>query len=267
MSLRVNLLRTTRDSYLAHLAQAGLAAHALSWSPTALMLEQPVSVADLPGFAQGEISVQDAGAQLASALLGVCPGERVLDACAAPGGKTGAILESAVGPIDLTAVDVAEVRTRLIAENLQRLGLSARIVTADLRETASWWDGQQFDRILLDAPCSATGVIRRHPDIKLLRREQDVVGFVATQQHLLERCLGLLKPGGTLLYSTCSLLPQENERLVYSVLQGATRARLLPLPAEVALPPQTQLRETGIQLLPQDAASTDGFYYACLTVT
>jgi 16S rRNA (cytosine967-C5)-methyltransferase len=140
-------------------------------------------------------------------------------------------------------------------------------VAADLSQTASWWDGQPFDRILLDAPCSATGVIRRHPDIKLLRRAQDVAGFVATQRRILERCLGMLKPGGRLLYSTCSLLPEENERLVGGVLQGATHVRLVDLPSDVALPPQTQSREAGIQLLPQDAASTDGFYYACLTVT
>jgi len=265
MTLRVNLSRTALASYQAQLAARGHVARAMSWSPTALTLDVPVAVGELPGFSDGEASVQDAGAQLASALLGARAGERVLDACAAPGGKTGAILESAGGPIDLTAVDVDAGRARLISDNLSRLQLTARIVTADL--ATGDWSPEAFDRILLDAPCSATGVIRRHPDIKLLRREQDVSGFVATQRRILERCLGLLKSGGRLLYSTCSLLPDENERLVTAVLAGNSRARVIPLPADVALPPQTALREVGVQLLPGDAASTDGFYYACLTVT
>jgi 16S rRNA (cytosine967-C5)-methyltransferase len=266
MALRVNLSRESRASYLSRLTDLALTAHAPNWSPTALLLEHPVSVAELPGFAEGSVSVQDAGAQLASALLDIQPGQRVLDACAAPGGKTCAILEGAHG-IALTAVDIDPARVGRINDNLQRLKLQARVLTADLQQDVSWWDGKGFDRILLDAPCSATGVIRRHPDIKLLRRQQDIPAFVATQRRLLERCLSLLKPGGRLLYSTCSLMPDENERLVEAVLAAQPRAQPLPMATHVALPPQSLSRALGIQLLPGDAALTDGFYYACLTVT
>jgi 16S rRNA (cytosine967-C5)-methyltransferase len=266
MTLRVNLSRGSREQYLSRLADQGLGAQALSWSPCALVLEHPVTVTDLPGFAEGCVSVQDAGAQLASALLNAQPGHSVLDACAAPGGKTCAILE-ATNDLTLTAVDVDQARVGRINDNLQRLKLQARVITADLQQDVRWWDGNGFDRIVLDAPCSATGVIRRHPDIKLLRRQQDIPGFVTTQRRLLGQCLSLLKPGGRLLYSTCSLMPDENERLVEGVLAQHTRARSMPMPAEVALPPQSVPRALGIQLLPGNAALTDGFYYACLTVT
>jgi 16S rRNA (cytosine967-C5)-methyltransferase len=266
MALRVNLSRESRERYRSRLTDQGLAAQAPDWSPAALVLEHPVSVSELPGFAEGCVSVQDAGAQLASALLDAQPGQRVLDACAAPGGKTCAILEGTHG-LALTAVDIDPARMGRISDNLQRLGLQARVITADLQQELSWWDGHGFDRILLDAPCSATGVIRRHPDIKLLRRQQDIAGFVATQRRLLEQCLSLLKPGGRLLYSTCSLMPDENERLVAGVLAAQPRAQPLPMPLQVALPPQSLPRALGIQLLPGNAALTDGFYYACLTVT
>jgi 16S rRNA (cytosine967-C5)-methyltransferase len=267
MSLRLDLSRSTREGYLAQLAAAGMAAHALSWLPTALLLERPAAVDDLPGFAEGAVSVQDAGAQLACALLAVSAGQRVLDACAAPGGKTGALLEAAGGDIDLTAVDIDAGRMQRIADNLQRLGRTAHLVTADLREPPGWCQGQRFDRILVDAPCSATGVIRRHPDIKLLRRPADVTALALTQRRILECCLQLLKPGGRLLYSTCSVLPAENERIVEAVLAGAPRARVLALPDGVMLPPDCLPRPIGVQLLPGNAAQTDGFYYACLTVT
>jgi 16S rRNA (cytosine967-C5)-methyltransferase len=267
MSLRVDLSRIARERYQDQLAASGLSARALPWLSTALVLEQPVAVSALPGFAAGLVSVQDAGAQLACALLAVRAGERVLDACAAPGGKTGALLEAVDGDIALTAVDIDASRVQRIADNLRRLRREAQLVTADLREDPSWWSGEGFDRILVDAPCSATGVIRRHPDIKLLRRPDDVAALAATQRQILAQCLKLLKPGGRLLYSTCSVLPDENECIVQAALAAAPRARSLPLADGVTLPPDCLGRSVGMQLLPGNAALTDGFYYACLTVT
>ncbi|HWW19766.1 MAG TPA: 16S rRNA (cytosine(967)-C(5))-methyltransferase RsmB, partial [Steroidobacteraceae bacterium] len=176
MTLRVNLARGSREQYQARLRQQGLEARALPWSHSALVLEHPVAVMELPGFAQGDASVQDAGAQLASALLDTNSGHRVLDACAAPGGKTGAILEQATD-IRLTAIDIDPLRAARIRDNLRRINAQASVITADLGQDLSWWDGHPFDRILLDAPCSATGVIRRHPDIKLLRRPGDISGL------------------------------------------------------------------------------------------
>jgi 16S rRNA (cytosine967-C5)-methyltransferase len=272
LTLRVNLAQGAADGYLAQLQAQGMAARRVEWSPTAVILEQPVAVSAIPRFAQGGVSVQDAGAQLASALLGARAGERVLDACAAPGGKTCAILEACaagadVTAVDVTAVDIDETRLQRIAENLDRMQLQATLVQADLQAPLSWWDGRAFDRILVDAPCSSTGVIRRHPDIKLLRRESDIAALVAGQHRILTQCLSMLRPGGRLLYSTCSLLSAENEQLVRSVVAADARWQVLPLPDDVALPPQSLLRSIGVQLLPGNAALTDGFYYACLTVS
>jgi 16S rRNA (cytosine967-C5)-methyltransferase len=267
MSLRVDLSRTTRDGCQARLAEHGLSAQAPAWLPTALVLDKPVAVSELPGFADGCVSVQDAGAQLACALLAVRAGERVLDACAAPGGKTGALLEAVDGDLSLTAVDIDSSRLRRIADNLKRLRRQAQLVSADLRDDLAWWSGEGFDRILVDAPCSATGVIRRHPDIKLLRRPEDVSALARTQRRILEQCLTLLKPGGRLLYSTCSVLPAENERIVEAVLAADPGVQALPLPDRVQLPSDVLQRSIGWQLLPGNAAQTDGFYYACLTVT
>jgi 16S rRNA (cytosine967-C5)-methyltransferase len=266
-TLRVNLSRVSRDAYQGQLRAQAMTSRTFAWSPAALVLDQPIAVGGLPGFTAGTVSVQDAGAQLASALLCAHAGERVLDACAAPGGKSCAILEAAGAGLVLTAVDIDAARVQLIADNLRRLRLTARLVTADLSQDPSWWDGKPFDRIVLDAPCSATGVIRRHPDIKLLRRPQDIPGFARTQQRILERCLAMLRPGGRLLYSTCSLLPEENERVVEAVLRDAPQAKIVPWPSDVTLPPHARACSIGIQLLPGNAALTDGFYYACLTVT
>jgi 16S rRNA (cytosine967-C5)-methyltransferase len=266
MTLRVDLTRTTRAAYLERLQQLGIASRIVPWAPSALVLDAPRSVGDLPGFAEGLVSVQDAGAQLAAVLLQVEPGQRVLDACAAPGGKTGALLEAAGEPIELTAVDINASRLELISQNLSRLRRQARLVAADLRTDIDWWDGVGFDRILLDAPCSSTGVIRRHPDIRLLRRPGDIPGFAATQRRLLDRCLSMLRPGGRLLYSTCSLLTEENDAVVEAALAANTRAALTPAGMLPGAPPWFEGR-VGAQLLPGDDALTDGFYYACLTVT
>jgi 16S rRNA (cytosine967-C5)-methyltransferase len=215
--------------------------------------------------------VQDAGAQLAATLLAAQPGERVLDACAAPGGKTGALLEACDGRIELTAVDVDESRLRRVRANLERLGRvsQATLVCADLSAEPAWWDGRPFDRILLDAPCSSLGVIRRHPDIKLLRRAQDIEACARLQRALLSRCLSLLAPGGRLLYSTCSLLPAENDEVLGAVAAAVPGVRILPpepsATAELAAI-ATRCRH-GIQLLPGNSALTDGFYYAWATVS
>jgi 16S rRNA (cytosine967-C5)-methyltransferase len=266
MTLRLDLSRTTREAYQAQLRRSGLSARELAWPATALVLDTPVPVVRLPGFAEGLVSVQDAGAQLAAVLLAAAPGERVLDACAAPGGKTGALLEAADGRIDLTSIDVDAGRLKLVASNLERLRRQARCVVADLASDVSWWDGRGFDGILLDAPCSSTGVLRRHPDIRLLRRSADIPAFAAMQRTLLERCLALLKPGGRLLYSTCSLLPAENEQIIEQVLAaGLGSAVPIDLPAACTLPWLPTAH--GMQLLPSTEAPTDGFYYACLTVT
>ena len=255
--LRINRLRQSRDQYLARLAQAGIAAKAHAISETAVVLESPVAVSELPGFTAGDVSVQDAAAQLAATLLDARPGERVLDACAAPGGKTGHLLEHSVG-IELVALEREPVRIKLIEENLARLGLSANTIIGDAANPAGWWDERLFDRILADVPCSATGVIRRHPDIKIRRRPEDLPRLIATQERILDGLWPLLKPGGKLLYATCSILPVENENQMTAFL------RRHPDSAEDALPTSAgQTRATGRQILPGEAGM-DGFYYARL---
>jgi 16S rRNA (cytosine967-C5)-methyltransferase len=266
MTLRVDLSRISRAEYLARLAQHSIDAREIQWRPTGIVLDRPLPVADLPGFSEGLVSVQDAGAQLAAPLLGAGPGMRVLDVCAAPGGKTGHLLELMGEAADLTAVDLAPERVALIAENLQRLRRSARVCIGDAREPAGFWDGRPFDRILVDAPCSSTGVIRRHPDIKLLRRPGDVPGFVTTQRAILRAALTMLAPHGRLLYSTCSLLPEENEGVVAALISAEPAARVLALPAAREAPGALE-RPLGVQLLPGTAAGSDGFYYACLEKT
>jgi 16S rRNA (cytosine967-C5)-methyltransferase len=258
MSLRVNLLQGGRDQYLACLAAEDIAAHPLPEPASAVVLEQPRDVLSLPGFVDGRVSVQDGGAQLAAGLLDLRPGQGVLDACAAPGGKSCHILEMEPNIASLTAVDVDGQRLQRVEQNLQRLGLKAELATGDAANPAGAWAARRYDRILLDVPCSATGVIRRHPDIKLLRRLEDIPVLVELQARILDAIWPLLAQGGMLLYATCSLLPQENERQVGEFLgrQGDARERLID--AAWGHP-----RPVGRQTLPGEQ-SMDGFYYACL---
>jgi 16S rRNA (cytosine967-C5)-methyltransferase len=235
--------------------------------PTAVTLNRPKAVRDLPGFATGTVSIQDAGAQIAAGLLGAAAGMRVLDACAAPGGKTGHLLEQAGDGIDLTALDVDAERVGLIEENLRRLRRSARLAIGDARDPSTFWDGRPFDRILVDAPCSSTGVIRRHPDIKLLRRPADIGAFAAAQLAILRAAVSMLSGGGRLLYCTCSLLPEENEEVIEQLLAAEPAMRPLPMPQPGRLAPGALACRAGIQLLPGTEAGTDGFYYACLEKT
>ncbi len=247
MTLRVNRRRATETDFLARLRSEGIEACPIEGG--ALRLARPLPVERLPGFAEGLCSVQDAGAQRAAALLDVHDGQRVLDACAAPGGKTAHVLERAA--VEMLALDADAGRAVRISENLLRLGLAARVAVADCRETAAWWDGRAFDRILADLPCSASGVVRRHPDIKWLRRESDIARFARTQAGILDALWRVLAPGGKLLYVTCSLFPEENERQVAAF--AARQEDCMRLPVAGAL---------GLQLLPNE--EHDGFFYALL---
>jgi 16S rRNA (cytosine967-C5)-methyltransferase len=265
--LRVDLSRRSRAAYLEELAAAGIAASPVEWAPAAVRLDRPVAVALLPGFREGIVSVQDVGAQLAAQLLDVQPNMRVLDACAAPGGKTGHLLEHTPELGELVAIDVDEERVGRIRENLERLGRHARIQVGDAGEPGGFWDQRPFDRILVDAPCSSTGVIRRHPDIKLLRRASDIPAFITVQQRILRSAFGMLAPGGRLVYCTCSVLPAENEAVVEQLLAAEPSARVAPMPPAAALAPGALDRKIGIQLIPGSPAGADGFYYACLEKT
>ncbi|HVS78447.1 MAG TPA: 16S rRNA (cytosine(967)-C(5))-methyltransferase RsmB [Steroidobacteraceae bacterium] len=272
MVLRLNTRRRSAAAYLADLAAAGLRGSLPDWAAThagsaAVVLDRPVAVGALPGFHEGWVSVQDAGAQLAPMLLEAAPGMRVLDACAAPGTKASHLLESVAGPLELTAVDIDAGRLGRVEENLRRLGLAARLVAADVRDAEAFWDGRAYDRILVDAPCSGTGVIRRHPDIKLLRRAEDIPVFARTQLEILTAAFRLLAPGGRLVYSTCSVLPAENEAVVARFLAAQPQAGPARMPRGEALAPGGLAREAGTQLLCGGAAGTDGFYYACLEKT
>lgn len=229
MTLRSNRRRIDRDGYLALLHSQDISADA-SVGENSIVLGQAVDVAQLPGFAEGQVSVQDVAAQLAAILLDPQPGQRVLDACAAPGGKTAHLLEYCP-EAQVTAVDIAPERLQRINESLTRLGLSALVVAGDAARPQDWWDGQPYDRILLDAPCSATGVIRRHPDIKWLRRDSDITNLAAVQEKILHALWPLLAPGGVLLYATCSVLRQENDLQIARFLQNQPDAAELPITA------------------------------------
>jgi 16S rRNA (cytosine967-C5)-methyltransferase len=257
--LRVNVRRSSRDAWLTRWIETGGAATPWAPAPEALRIEAAVEVEALPGFAQGEVSVQDAAAQLAAGLLAPVAGMRVLDACAAPGGKTCHLLERYPG-IDLTALDVAPARLDRIKDNLARLGLEARVLAGDASEPAGWWDGQPYQRILLDAPCSGSGVARRHPDIKLLRRPEDIEALAGRQREMLDALWPLLEPGGRLLYATCSIFRAENASQATDFLGRHSDARAIDL----GEPGWGRRAGPGRQILSGEAG-LDGFYYACLT--
>lgn len=260
--LRVNAAQNKTEAYKTLLEEQGLASSLHSFAPQALKLDQGVVVTSLPGFAQGQVSVQDAGAQLAAGLLDVQKGQRVLDLCAAPGGKTCHILELEPNINTMVAVELEESRMTRVQENLDRLNLKAELIVADASE-ASWWDGEQFDRILVDAPCSSTGVIRRHPDIKTLRREEDINSLIEVQQKILQQAWQMLVPGGKLLYVTCSVLRQENEVQIAKLLATQKDAIELSL-IEEGSSEWGVACEHGRQLLPGEN-DTDGFYFCCLS--
>jgi 16S rRNA (cytosine967-C5)-methyltransferase len=265
--LRVDLARRSRAAYIEELAAADIVGSPIDWAPAAVRLERPVPVTLLPGFREGIVSVQDAGAQLAAKLLDAEPGMRVMDACAAPGGKTGHLLEHTPDLAELVAIDVDAGRVARIQENLERLGRKALVHAGDVRDPATFWDGRPFDRILVDAPCSSTGVIRRHPDIKLLRRATDIPSFAAVQEQILRSALSMLASGGRLVYCTCSVLPAENEEVVERLLASEPSVRVAAMPPAADLAPGARDRRIGIQLIPGSRAGSDGFYYACLEKT
>ncbi len=254
--LRVNRRRQTREGLQARLAQTGVASAPHPWLEDALMLDRNRDITVLPGFVEGYFSVQDGAAQIAADLLSPASGMRVLDACAAPGGKTCHLLERS--DLYLLAVEREASRAEHIRENQRRLGLPATVCIGDATVPASWWDGKAFDRILLDAPCSASGVIRRHPDIKLHRRERDLEALVAVQHQMLEALWPLLAPGGTLLYATCSILHAENREVVQAFMAAHSDAGI-----ERRVLPAGHSAGPGWQLLPGEAG-LDGMYYARL---
>ncbi|MEM7365987.1 MAG: 16S rRNA (cytosine(967)-C(5))-methyltransferase RsmB [Pseudomonadota bacterium] len=259
MTLRVNTRRTTREQMLSALRQADVSCHPGSLSNDCIYLEVPRAVNDIPGFDQGLLSVQDEGAQMAVPLLQVSATTSVLDACAAPGGKTGQLAEKMglPGTGQLTAVDISPSRIDMIKDNLTRLQLSAELIASDLTESSEL-TSDTFDRILLDAPCSAVGVIRRHPDIKMLRRPTDVAKLVETQHTLLASVWRLLKDGGLLLYTTCSILHAENDEVVGRFIEQHTDASVIPIDASWGI-----ATEYGRQLLPTSSAH-DGFYFSLI---
>lgn len=258
LTLRVNQQVSSRAAYLALLADQDIAAHATPFSPDGITLATPCDVTTLPGFADGAISVQDEAAQLAAGLLQLEPGQRVLDACCAPGGKTCHILETQTQLSEVVAIDLEPARLERVKANLERLKLKASVLAGDARATEQWWDGQAFQRILLDAPCSATGVIRRHPDIKLTRQADDIAPLAQLQGQLLDALWPTLAENGILLYATCSTLPTENTEVIAAFLQRTSDAQELPFAAAFGTP-----QAHGQQLLAQ-VDGHDGFYYARL---
>jgi len=261
MSLRVNRASLDRDAYLSLLAEAGISAKIIDATPAGLQLETPVNVDKLPNFEQGKVSVQDAAAQLACELLAPLAGDRVLDACAAPGGKTAALLEYAAAnknKIEVLAWDNSEQRLQRLTDGLLRLGHTAKVACVDVSDAKAVAEQGEFERILLDAPCSATGVIRRHPDIKLLRRETDIVSLVKTQSAMLDALWATLKPNGYFLYATCSILPEENTLQIQAFLARQTDAVEIVINSNWGM-----AQQVGRQILPGQQ-DMDGFYYALL---
>ncbi len=258
MTLRVNLAKGSLEEYEAALRAEDIGARRVVDVATALTLDSPMPVERLPGFTEGRVSVQDTAAQMAAHILGARAGERVLDACAAPGGKTTHIAESAAGLKELVALDSDPTRLERVRENLQRVGVEALIVEGDATAPDGGWADGVYDRILLDAPCSATGVIRRHPDIKLLRRSRDVADLVRRQRQMLDALWPRLAPGGILLYSTCSVLPQENRMQLEGFLDRQSDAAAQRIALSFG-----RMSGPGWQILPGDGGA-DGFFYAAL---
>lgn len=259
LTLRINTKKVSRESYLAALADQGVEATATNHSPYGITLAQATDITQLPFFDEGWVSVQDEAAQLSADLLQLAPNLRILDACCAPGGKTGHMLEQEPS-LQVTALDAEERRLGRVRDNLARLKVEAKIICGDGTRT-NWWDGQLFDRILLDAPCSATGIIRRHPDIKLLRTPEDIGKLAELQGQLLDNLWGMLKPGGVLVYATCSIMPRENTKAVEAFLTRQPDASHQLIHEGWGLE-----QPAGRQLLPQTSGH-DGFYYAVLTKT
>jgi 16S rRNA (cytosine967-C5)-methyltransferase len=262
LTLRINQQRTTRTAFAEQLTTTDTPSRTYTlgnYSPQALTLDEASAVPELPGYNQGWFAVQDEAAQLSAELLQLQPQQRVLDACCAPGGKSCHILEKEPNIAELVAIDVDEQRMTRVADNLARLGHTATLIIADAANTQAWWDGKPFDRILLDAPCSATGVIRRHPDIKLLRRADDIAKLAALQQQLLHALWPTLAEGGLMVYATCSVLPQENECSVKTFLSQTPDAQALAITAAT----WGLERPFGRQLFPQQHGH-DGFYYCVL---
>jgi len=255
MWLRVNQLHHSVDEYLALLATENIAYLLVDEKSGAIRLTEAIDVNKLPGFQLGWVSIQDGAAQQAALLLDCQPNDNVLDCCAAPGGKTCHILEYSPKIKAMTAIDIEAARLERVQENLQRLNLKAQVIAADAATPEKWWDGELFDRILLDAPCSGTGVIRRHPDIKWLRKSQDIAVLTDLQQDILKNIWSLLKPGGTLLYATCSILPEENSEQVQRFVNENADAEHSAI--------TDKADDIGWQILPNED-SMDGFYYAKL---
>ncbi len=257
MTLRIDTQQTTLADYMPQLNEVELDGQVIESVPTALVLEQASDVFRLPGFEEGKVSVQDGAAQLAAHLIQLQPEQKVLDACAAPGGKTAHMLQTEPS-IKVDAVDISESRLERVEENLQRLNVEANLITSDISQPDEWWHGEQYDRILLDAPCSATGVIRRHPDIKSLRWDTDIADLAATQHDILDAIWPLLKPGGLMLYATCSILKAENEEQMLSFLQRTDNAEEIKITADWG-----REQKVGRQILTGDE-QMDGFYYALI---
>jgi 16S rRNA (cytosine967-C5)-methyltransferase len=263
MWLRVNCRRTTTADYLQRLRDAGIGARAEERVPFAVVLEQPCDVGDLPGFADGDVSVQDLAAQCVAFPLALAGARRVLDACAAPGGKTALIAEREAGLARLLAVELDPKRLARMRDNLQRCALSAELMTGDATAPDAWANGARFDRILVDAPCSALGVIRRHPDIRLRKAPAGIDRLPALQMRLLAALWPLLEPGGRLVYATCTLTRSENRDVLAAFLRGAADAAVVPAESWEGWPGLGQADEFGRQILPGEAGA-DGFYYAAL---
>ena len=258
MHLRVNLLQAQRDVYLEKLRSMEIGSSALPLSAAGIKLDSPKEITGLPGFADGSISVQDQGAQLAAGLLDARPHDRVLDACAAPGGKSAHILEAQPQIDTLIAIDRNSQRTRLLGETRDRLKLSFEILEAESQQVGKWWDGKLFDRILLDAPCSASGIVRRHPDIKFLRSPKQLEDLHELQSSLLQNLWAVLKPGGKMLYCTCSIFHDENDMQIEGHTQNNPDARVIPMSANWGA--ETRFGRQALPVL----EDTDGFYYALL---